>query len=627
MVATTGEGGELFLWEALTGDLVAQLTDAGDDHVNALQFAPDGLRLAATRLDGRLQIWDVAARRLEREMTTLPEAFYLSWSADGKFVAVGGNGGMRVSETEQGEITYARIVAPFLTPIPVALNADGSLAAYVQPLFADADDGFANVDIRRTDQPNRVIARLAHPEDICAVSFDPSGDRIATGAADRGLVSIWSLDSLPSDTDTTNIVLTEPTALLAGHRGAVCALEWSADGTQLVTGGLDDGTARLWDVASAHEVVRLSGPGGAVTSVGIADSGRRVVTATLDGVTRLWDLTPGVALKQVITEAGPVGTVVFSPDGDDIAVSSGPRVAVWDLATGSEDLVIDDEESRDIFFGLALSDDGRRLASTFFKDEGIGVYDTTSGELLNIVSGDFHSPSEMTFLPGTHHLAVANGDGTVMVWDADDDSAGSAFGRRNNFLLAKTEHADAVVWLDVTPDGDRIVTSSVDGTAIVWEANTLDVVATLEHRGFAGDVAISPDGQTVAVATQTGAVQIWDVASETLERRLEGHSGLVITGRFSPDGSRLATGGADGTARIWNISNWEQTRIFMGHEGEVLDVAFSPDGKTLATAGADGTIQLRVLDADTLIATARARVTRSLTDAECATYIPSGTCE
>jgi WD40 repeat protein len=62
-------------------------------------------------------------------------------------------------------------------------------------------------------------------------------------------------------------------------------------------------------------------------------------------------------------------------------------------------------------------------------------------------------------------------------------------------------------------------------------------------------------------------------------------------------------------------------------KGEVLDVAFSPDGKTLATAGRDGTIQLRVLDADTLIATARARVTRSLTDAECATYLPSGTCE
>ena len=300
LVATTGEGGELFLWEAETGDLVAQLTDAGDDHVNALKFAPDGLRLAAARLDGRLQIWDVAARRLEREMPTLPEVFHLSWSGDARFVAVGGVGGMRVWETDRGEITYAQL-SGVGNPIAAALNVDGSLAAYVQPLTADVFASLANVDIRRMEEPNRVIARLAHPMDanICVVSFDPSGDRIATGAGD-GMVSIWSLDSLPPDTDTTDVVLTEPTALLEGHRGAVCGLEWSADGTQLVTGSVGDATARLWDVASAREVVRLIAPGGAGTSVSIADSGRRMVTATLDGVTQLWDLTPGGAGKQVI---------------------------------------------------------------------------------------------------------------------------------------------------------------------------------------------------------------------------------------------------------------------------------------------------------------------------------------
>jgi len=210
--------------------------------------------------------------------------------------------------------------------------------------------------------------------------------------------------------------------------------------------------------------------------------------------------------------------------------------------------------------------------------------------------------------------------------DSIDVAGGYVFATGGDAFSAAFASAEGAI--DATPDGGRIVTSSIDGVAVVWEASTLDVVATLEHGvRAAGDVAISPDGLTVAVASTTGVVQIWDVGAAVQERTLEGHIGRVNTVRFRPDGSLLATGGGDGTARVWDTTSWEQTRVFSGHDGEVLDVAFSPDGNTLVTAGRDGTIRLRMLDADTLIATARAGVTRSLTDAECAAYVPSGTCD
>jgi len=618
MVATAGVDGELLLWEAGSGDPIEELTGVGDEHVASLKFAPDGARLATVRSDGRLQIWDAEARRLEREMTTAREPSDVSWSGDGSFVVVGGEGWWQVWDMATGELTDRRSL-DFPDRLPTALNTDGLLAAYVDPVNNGVVIRLSNVDIRRTDGSSRVIARLAHPVDraVCAISFDPSGNWIATGGSD-GMVSIWNLNPVPLDADTLTF-LNEPTALLGGHRGAVCALEWSADGTQLVTGG-SDGTARLWDVASAREVIRLSGQGGAITSVSIGSSGRQVVTANADGFARLWDLSTGVAGDKVITEPGPVLKVVFGADGDRLAVSSVLRVAIWDLATRRETFAVEDEGGRLGGMGLALSDDGLLLASPFLKHSGIGVYNTASGELLRIVSSIDDGPYEMAFLPGTHELAAANQNTTLKVWDVDGESSAS--------LLTGREHSETVVWLDSTPDGSRIVTSSPDGTAIVWESNALDVIATLEHgETELADVAISPDGQAVAVGTSRGVVQIWDVESETLERTLEGHIGLVNTVRFSPDGSRLATGGDDGTARVWDTSTWEQTRVFFGHESGVLDVAFSPDGSTLATAGRDGTVRLRILDPETLIAAARARVTRSLTDAECAAYLPSGTCD
>ena len=45
--------------------------------------------------------------------------------------------------------------------------------------------------------------------------------------------------------------LAEPrtTAILSGHVGAINAIAFTADGTHLVTGGVD-GTLRLWDITA-----------------------------------------------------------------------------------------------------------------------------------------------------------------------------------------------------------------------------------------------------------------------------------------------------------------------------------------------------------------------------------------
>ena len=54
----------------------------------------------------------------------------------------------------------------------------------------------------------------------------------------------------------------------------------------------------------------------------------------------------------------------------------------------------------------------------------------------------------------------------------------------------------------MTPEGQRIITGSRDGTARVWDAN--DGVALVVLRGNAGQVqsiAVTPDG-TQVVATQ-----------------------------------------------------------------------------------------------------------------------------
>jgi WD40 repeat protein len=63
-----------------------------------------------------------------------------------------------------------------------------------------------------------------------------------------------------------------------------------------------------------------------------------------------------------------------------------------------------------------------------------------------------------------------------------------------------------------------------------------------------------------------------------------------------------------------------------GHTAGISGVSFSPDGTRLATSSADGTVRVYLLNIEELIALAKSRVTRTLTDEECRQYLRLEAC-
>jgi hypothetical protein len=116
--------------------------------------------------------------------------------------------------------------------------------------------------------------------------------------------------------------------------------------------------------------------------------------------------------------------------------------------------------------------------------------------------------------------------------------------------------------------------------------------------GVVKSVAWSPDGNRLLTGSTDGTARVWEAAGGRELLTLKGHAGIVYSAAWSPDGARLATASWDGTAKVWDAAGGRELLTLNGHTGAVFSVSWSPDGRRLATRGMDGVGVWEAADAE-----------------------------
>src|SRR5262249_31501542 len=148
--------------------------------------------------------------------------------------------------------------------------------------------------------------------------------------------------------------------------------------------------------------------------------------------------------------------------------------------------------------------------------------------------------------------------------------------------------------IEVSPDGTRVAAASDQvrsgkRIALVWDSATGKQLLELKHDDFVLSAHFARDGKRLVTTSLNRKAHLWDATTGNELQALVGHTYDVNSARFSPDGGRVVTASSDRTAVVWHVETG--TAILKLSPGaDARDAFFTADGTHVFVTTADGAI-------------------------------------
>ncbi|EPR61158.1 U5 snRNP-specific protein [Toxoplasma gondii GAB2-2007-GAL-DOM2] len=362
----------------------------------------------------------------------------------------------------------------------VAANAAGA-ALSVAP--ADAPSALAQNarDVFQSDRKSGLEAptmRLSgHEGEVLAVNFSPDGRNIASAGVDRDIL-IYNVYGEISTWQT-----------LKGHSKAILDFRWSSDGSQIYSASADQ-TAGVWDVETGERVKKLKGHVGIVNACSVASKeaaecpsratygcSSLFVTGADDGTTRVWDLRIRRSVKKYEHQYQILSVALDGHGGRVFAGCLDNTIRVYDLRGGDAESDVY-EGHTDSVTGLSISASGATLLSNAM-DHTVRVWDIQpfvhgGKRLVAALRGATHNFEKnllrVCWSADEQFCSAGSADRYVCVWSMEEVLREKGVGAGTSPLLYRLPgHSGSVNDVCFHPTEPVIASASSDRTVFMGE--------------------------------------------------------------------------------------------------------------------------------------------------------------
>ncbi|XP_061589430.1 cilia- and flagella-associated protein 52-like [Cololabis saira] len=364
----------------------------------------------------------------------------------------------------------------------------------------------------------------------------------------------------------------------AKYSHGVSALKVLSSGELLV--GCGSGNLTLCSTDKFEPLKKVQLEGGVTSITGGND--QHIFVGTEAAQVYRFDYESFQAELASTSHTNAVKDVVFPFGTSDLfATCSEEDIRLWQVGKPKE--IVRISVPKTICNCLDFMIDGQGLVSGW-SDDKIRLFAPETGRLKRLIT-DAHKVG-VTAIAATKdckRIVSGGGGGMVRVWEL----------LQHGHRLVETmkQHKAAVTCLKLKVDDKECVTTSTDGTCIIWDLVRFTSLQRIIANTMVQAICYHPEEHQIITVGTNRKVVYWEVYHDAAIRELRASpSGAINALDITQDGRHFVTGGEDKLLKVWDYVTGEVTHVGVGHGSSITRTRICCNNRRVVSTDGGGAV-------------------------------------